>query len=280
LRAWLAVALLVGAAAALSVIRERTSLSSPAHATFVATTSSTLPADERICLVTFRLLSEVTLGSIQFESRYGRNVRYVGEGTDVECEPVAGRFWVVSDSGETIERNTKIRAAMIDDSGVQGPADLLRCRVRYADTPASADDIWPPKIEDATGPDAVLLDPLPELGLRFTCPGVTTTTTGDSTTTTSTTTTTTWPDSPRCGRPVQGCGRYPSATDALAILFAAVGAGPVDCPACRCDLDGSGGVSATDALAALQRAVRIEAPLLCPVGSECDGDVPPPPCSN
>lgn len=250
---------------------------SQAHATFVATTSSTLPFDERVCLVTFRLSSAVTLGSIQFESRYGRNVRYVGEGRDVDCEPLAGRFWVVSDSGETIERDTKIRAAMIDDSGVDGPTDLLRCRVRYADTPVSTDDISPPQIEDATGPDAVLLDPLPELSLRFDCPGVTTTTTKASTTTT------TLPDSPRCGRPVPGCGPYPSATDALVILFAAVGIGAgdpgsVDCPPCRCDLDGSGGVSATDALVALQRAVRIVAPLLCPIGSECDGDVTPSPC--
>lgn len=54
-----------------------------------------------------------------------------------------------------------------------------------------------------------------------------------------------------------------TATDALAILKAAVGAGT--CDSCLCDVDDSGSLTATDALRALQHAVGIGVELFCPV---------------
>jgi hypothetical protein len=186
---------------------------SPAHAHFSATTSSTIPPDERVCTVTFRLLTEVVIGSIQFEAKYGRNVRFIGDGIDVQCEPVAGEFWVVSDSGERIDRKTKLRAGMVDSQGVSGPADLLACRLRFADTVPSDDDVNTPVVTEATGTDAMVLHPFPKLDVRFDCPMGTTTT--NTTTTTQTTTTTLVTGTPRCGHPVDRCGLLPSATDAL-----------------------------------------------------------------
>jgi cysteine-rich repeat protein len=106
--------------------------------------------------------------------------------------------------------------------------------------------------------------------------GVTTTTTTTTTTSTTTTTvpqattTTTIPESP-CGNAVPDlgatietvAGRLITATDALAILQAAVGLSA--CDLCVCDVDGSGVVSAVDALAALNHAVGNEVELRCPV---------------
>jgi hypothetical protein len=53
-----------------------------------------------------------------------------------------------------------------------------------------------------------------------------------------------------------------TASDALAVLQAAVGSFP--CDACVCDVNGSGGLTASDALAVLRRAVGDPAPLDCP----------------
>jgi hypothetical protein len=105
------------------------------------------------------------------------------------------------------------------------------------------------------------------------------TTTTNTTTTTQTTTTTVVTGTPRCGHPVDRCGLLPSATDALVVLYTAVGAPvAVECPLCRCDMDGSGRISATDALSVLRRAVRILGPAVCPPGVECENDLPPEAC--
>ena len=101
-----------------------------------------------------------------------------------------------------------------------------------------------------------------------------TTTTVPTTTTTVSTTTTTLSTEPPCGDPVglvAGAARSSAriatasaitASDALAILNAAVGT--FACELCVCDLDGSGAVTATDALAALLAAVELPVDLQCP----------------
>ena len=63
------------------------------------------------------------------------------------------------------------------------------------------------------------------------------------------------------GAPLQ-MPRTVSASDALFMLRAAVGLD--SCELCVCDVDGSGGVAATDALATLRLAVGQPIPLNCP----------------
>lgn len=83
--------------------------------------------------------------------------------------------------------------------------------------------------------------------------------------TTTSTTSTTVPPASGCGDPVAltaGASTLVTASDALFILNVAIGAG--SCLDCVCDVDGSGSVAATDALAVLQRAVGQPVPFACP----------------
>ena len=69
----------------------------------------------------------------------------------------------------------------------------------------------------------------------------------------------------RCGAPQSGAvaPQLPSASDALLALQAAVGS--TVCPACECDVDSSGAVMASDALAILRTAVGdLSVGLICP----------------
>jgi hypothetical protein len=75
------------------------------------------------------------------------------------------------------------------------------------------------------------------------------------------------PRSTTCGDPIgdrslAGIERPLTATDALALLRAA--AGSLDCLACACDLDGSGRVSASDALRLLRLALGAKLEIRCP----------------
>jgi hypothetical protein len=63
-----------------------------------------------------------------------------------------------------------------------------------------------------------------------------------------------------CGQPVSS-GAQPTATDALAVLRAAIGT--LQCARCVCDVDGSNSVVATDALLTLKRAVGHDVSLAC-----------------
>ncbi|MFN2377265.1 MAG: hypothetical protein ABR538_12060 [Candidatus Binatia bacterium] len=68
--------------------------------------------------------------------------------------------------------------------------------------------------------------------------------------------------SPDCGDPI--CSYHgPSSSDALFILRGAVGW--FDCNACHCDVDASGNVTTSDALAVLRASVELPATLACPV---------------
>jgi hypothetical protein len=86
---------------------------------------------------------------------------------------------------------------------------------------------------------------------------------------TNATTTTTLPAEPLCGDPVSDAGAGASAVaditvaDALFVLKAAVGG--ATCAACRCDVDGSGSVTASDAVQVLRRALGMRARLDCPL---------------
>lgn len=93
-----------------------------------------------------------------------------------------------------------------------------------------------------------------------------------TTTTTSSTTTTTVEGAKICGDPIDpppaALGISPSAvtaSDALFVLGAAVGA--ASCELCVCDVNDSGSVTASDALGVLSAAVGGSATLICPA---CD----------
>jgi hypothetical protein len=80
------------------------------------------------------------------------------------------------------------------------------------------------------------------------------------------TTTTTLASQGDCADPVPlragSSAGVTTATDALFVLRAAVGIGT--CELCICDINGSGSITATDALATLNRAVDQPVELLCP----------------
>jgi hypothetical protein len=65
-----------------------------------------------------------------------------------------------------------------------------------------------------------------------------------------------------CGQPVSN-GANPTASDCLFILKTAVGSQTCD-PVCVCDTNGAGGVSASDALVCLKKAVGQGVTLACP----------------
>jgi len=78
-----------------------------------------------------------------------------------------------------------------------------------------------------------------------------------------------------CGQPMS-TGSAPTATDALFVLRAAVGA--ATCVPCLCDVDNSGGarpVSATDALKVLSRAVGLPIVMNCPSCGSCYDELAP-----
>jgi hypothetical protein len=97
------------------------------------------------------------------------------------------------------------------------------------------------------------------------------TTTTTSTTTSTDTTTTTLTGAQSCGNPVAlvatregfaADAANVTASDALAVLSAAVGL--LACDLCVCDVDGSGTLAATDALQTLRVAVGLDGALDCP----------------
>jgi hypothetical protein len=63
-----------------------------------------------------------------------------------------------------------------------------------------------------------------------------------------------------CAQPVS-TGDAPTASDALAVLRAAVGT--TECKLCVCDVDASGSIAATDALIALKKAIQQPVALNC-----------------
>ena len=98
-----------------------------------------------------------------------------------------------------------------------------------------------------------------------TAPPTTTSTTipiVSTTTTTPTPTTTTTLPSPKCAQPLSS-GPTPIASDCLFILRAAVGS-ETCALVCVCDVNGTSGVTATDALTCLKKAVGQEVLLSCP----------------
>jgi hypothetical protein len=103
-------------------------------------------------------------------------------------------------------------------------------------------------------------------------PGATTTTlSGVSTTTIPGSTTTTVPAEAKCSQPVS-TGSNPMASDCLFIVRSAVRSSTC-LPECICDVDGAGGVSATDALTYLKKVVGQNVKLACPCGQSpsCPG---------
>lgn len=79
-----------------------------------------------------------------------------------------------------------------------------------------------------------------------------------------TTTSTTMPGDPTCSTPATS-GPNPTASDCLFILRAAVGTSTCS-PECICDVNAAGGITATDALLCLKKAVGQDVALNCPCG--------------
>jgi hypothetical protein len=69
----------------------------------------------------------------------------------------------------------------------------------------------------------------------------------------------------RTSTPTGAAAMLITTSDALAVLLAAVGV--AECPACVCDTDGSGSISASDALIVLRKASGLSVELRCPACS-------------
>lgn len=213
------------------------------------------------------------VGAIQVLLTYDPAAGFIlGEGADAQCSTL-----IVHDI-DTHNHNVAtatVRSAIVTLVPLVGPAPLLTCRFRAIGTVPDASAFTAVAVETvAPAPSfASLPNPLLTVGVGA-CEGVTTTTTTSTTTTTTTTsststttttmpstTTTTMAASGSCGLPVSA-GPLPTATDALAVLRAAVGL--LVCAPCVCDADSSGAITATDALIVLRAAVGIADARMCP----------------
>lgn len=232
-----------------------------------ATGQKTFPRAEVVppdCVVTFRVVDEIDLGQIIFTVGYAPSGCEVGGcGTAVACEsPVSDRSdsWpVASDWADS--QTLYLKAGRTE--GFSNPTNVYRCDLHKhggADDP-SPDDFVVSVVSARTPPPlSKALTELPAIEVAVDCD-------------LGPTTTTTLPFEPAsCGRPCSVETSPPSASDALYIASAAVGART--CKTCICDVNRSGVVNATDALAVLARAVGLDAPVRCvlcaePIPSAC-----------
>jgi hypothetical protein len=201
------------------------------------------------CHVVFRVDDAHQLGSIQFEADYSLSGGAIdGSGEDAACvakiPALAGLF--------DVDARSLLAVGLLTPSGFATPADVLACTFLAPLEPARAITV---EVIDAATPANAPVLPLPVMSARIECAGATTTTSS----------TTTIP-ADVCGKPCTGGRGEPQATDALFMLRAALDL--VACAACVCDVDGSGDVSATDALRVLARAVGSGPELDCAACAE------------
>ncbi len=147
------------------------------------TTTTTLPLLD--CDLTFRMLDDVTAGSLQWVTGYdGSAGELEGLGADVECESLTAETLSAfhdDDSAESVE------SGLISVAGIDGPVDLARCRWVGRSKPSAADfdigDVDAPTAELALLPDPDIVDRRINCGVGEPTP----TTMSDDTTTTTTT---------------------------------------------------------------------------------------------
>ena len=221
------------------------------------------------CPVSFfveELAAPVALAHVAFDIRYTPPaVVFTGSGAAVECSsPVANaQATFDDDDGGTVE------VALDSEQGIPTLFQLLAvCAVRMNAAEDAAGITVTEVVEtDTQGQPAFvpvqILLPTPDDCTALattTLPPVTTTSTSTTSIVTSTTSTTTTLASPACGDPVSD--DRVTASDALFVLQAAVGAAA--CVDCVCDANASGQVTASDALRVLNFAVGQPVSLDCP----------------
>jgi hypothetical protein len=207
-------------------------------------TTTTLVPEE--CRLTLGLGASPTLERLGLVVGYDR----AGGGfPGASCEALVAAG-IATDNDTTLEELT---VNFISLAGFNGPRSLATCTfvpTRFIPDLSRFDIAVTGAFGDGNDP----VSPLPAVtATALDCPSLSTTTT---------TTSTTLPPPRACGD-VDGDGEV-RASDALAVLRAAVGLGE-PCPVSVCDAAGGGSVRASDALRVLQVAVGRDVPLLCPV---------------
>ncbi len=192
------------------------------------------------CRVYFELGSSPPLSAISYDTDYtAATGDILGSSISAGCSPIDSNH----DGSFHDDDVQKLLSSQITTTlSFAGPQEIAVCTYLPGPKQAVPTDfvVTPTAAMDQFGGPVV---PVPDVHVsRIWCPG---------TTTTSTTTTTTIPPVASCGDPT-GDGRI-TATDALAVLKAAVGT--FSCQLCVCDLDDNGSTTATDALRALKKAV-------------------------
>lgn len=221
------------------------------------------------CTVTFRLDSNVTLAGMMVSVDYsdaGGDWPLVDLIYASACEPLDN--WITLGNADDFSKTFTLVYQSSSPTLLDGPAEFAACAYTRAGPAPSASE-FQVDVTQAFAPGGIPVAPLPQVSISdITCEGGGTTTTS-TTQTTFQTTTTTLGAGGECGDPVDppalrggALSALVNATDALFALRAAVGLEL--CELCVCDLDDSGSVAATDALALLLAAVGQPGNLNCP----------------
>ena len=193
-----------------------------------------------VCDVTFAVTKNATLGTLTFAVDYSRaGGEFRGSDTAVECTGL-----LAIDSFFAVDADNDFMTFSLNDAGgFNGPTDLARCV--FDQDPGAAD----PTAGDFTYPSVIALEPgfPPVPVLVDDLVGVSQVVCTAGPTTTSTTMTVAH------GLRRSPWGRHRGQRRAGRSMLTAVGAGA--CPACLCDVNDDGVVSATDALIVLRVAV-------------------------
>lgn len=164
-----------------------------------------------------------------------------------------------------LDEQRRLTTAIIRFAKFSAPVALGGCRVFYDSRVPVAGDFAISVTNAGRDGEDNNVKPTPKVKITsIECPGQLPSPTGTTTTTvtsTSLTVTTSTLVDGFCGQPTS-TGDKPTASDALAILKAAVGLRT--CALCICDVDDSGKVSAVDALATLRAVVGQSSNLNCP----------------
>lgn len=215
-----------------------------------ATGQKTFPRAEVVppdCVVTFRVVDEIDLGEVIFTAGYAASDCEVpGCGGGAACESPVSDWtpaWpLASDRDESHELFLKAARTQ----GFSSPTNVYRCDLHKragADDPSPEDFVVSVVSARTPPPLSKALTELPAIEVAVDCD-------------LGPTTTTTLPFEPAsCGHPCTVETSPPSASDALYIVSAAVGART--CKTCICDVNRSGTVDATDALTVLAEAVGL-----------------------
>ncbi|HEY2774773.1 MAG TPA: hypothetical protein VGK20_12070 [Candidatus Binatia bacterium] len=218
-------------------------------------------APDKSCVFTVSMTSGTDVNNLDFVVNYANSDSII-EGTTTRplcVNALNGRAFAAFHDDEA----GHLSVATIRLTHFSAPVDLAACEILY-DSSAPDPGLFSVQVSNAgRDGDDNNVDPTPTVVVtRVDCPGTLPTPTTTTTTEEPTTTTTTLPSSGgRCGFPNSG-GTTPTASDALFALKAAVGAS--NCNLCVCDVNSSGAVGASDALAILRTAVGIDTALDCP----------------